>query len=92
MSYLESMISKVRNGSIHPDVITTPIGSQLFMYMVGIAFGSPSKFQHMVLDTSSYVTWMQCQPCIRCYPQSYKIFDPAMSSTYSKLPCNHPLL
>lgn len=91
MSYLGSMISKATNGSIHPDVITPPIGNQKFLYMVDIAFGSPSKIQHLVMDTGSFPTWIQCQPCIRCYPQAYKIFEPAMSSTYSKLPCNHPL-
>lgn len=81
MSYLRSLIKKPTNGSIHhPDnYIAPPVKNDEFMHLVEVTFGSPSKSQFLILDTASHVIWIQCEPCIRCFPQAYEIFNPAKS-------------
>ncbi|KAG6544530.1 hypothetical protein Mapa_014048 [Marchantia paleacea] len=39
----------------------------------------------LVPDTGSYFTWFQCRPCIRCYPQRWKLFNPVISQRYNAL-------
>ncbi|XXG79356.1 hypothetical protein AAC387_Pa09g0447 [Persea americana] len=85
------MISKAANQLIHPNGIAPTIGNDEFIYLVEVAFGTLSKIQFLVMDTGSQVTWIQCEPCINCYPQAYEIFISTTSNTYSKLPCSHPL-
>ncbi|KAK4853484.1 hypothetical protein QYF36_009888 [Acer negundo] len=40
--------------------------------------------------TGSDLTWIQCQPCDKCYDQEEPIFDPSKSSTFSDAACNTP--
>ncbi|KAK4853645.1 hypothetical protein QYF36_012196 [Acer negundo] len=40
--------------------------------------------------TGSDVTWIQCQPCDKCYDQEEPVFDPSKSSTFSDATCNTP--
>ncbi|KAH6797237.1 Eukaryotic aspartyl protease family protein [Perilla frutescens var. hirtella] len=42
----------------------------------------------MAIDTGSDVIWLQCRPCVSCYPQSDPIFNPAASATYKPLACS----
>ncbi|MCO5602416.1 hypothetical protein L7F22_056547 [Adiantum nelumboides] len=51
------------------------------------------RYYHLLLDTGSELSWMQCQPCVSCYEQlDQPIFDlDAPSSALSKLSCDHPL-
>ncbi|KAM1952699.1 hypothetical protein ACFX15_007143 [Malus domestica] len=63
-----------------------------FFYIVQIALGTPKVPQLLLLDTGGGLIWTQCQPCVACYPQQGNpIFDSTTSSTYRKLPCDHPL-
>ncbi|KAJ4850842.1 hypothetical protein Tsubulata_023925 [Turnera subulata] len=36
-------------------------------YLVRVGVGSPPLYQHLVVDTGSDLTWVQCQTCSRCY-------------------------
>ncbi|XP_058113378.1 aspartyl protease family protein At5g10770-like [Magnolia sinica] len=57
-------------------------------YIVTIGFGTPKKDMHIAFDTSSYLTWIQCQPCAGgCYKQKDPIFKPTQSSSYHQLSC-----
>ncbi|MCO5554089.1 hypothetical protein L7F22_007615 [Adiantum nelumboides] len=54
-------------------------------YYVELSAGDPSNIQPILLivDTGSHLTWMQCKPCNPCYSQSFPVFDPRRSSTYT---------
>ncbi|GAA0139086.1 protease [Lithospermum erythrorhizon] len=58
--------------------------------IVSIPIGTPPQPQQMVLDTGSQLSWIQCkkQPK-RTLPKSP--FNPSLSSTFSVLPCTHPM-
>ncbi|KAL6137886.1 hypothetical protein ACLB2K_063175 [Fragaria x ananassa] len=58
-------------------------------YIVTVGLGTPNKPLSLEFDTGSFLTWTQCQPCVsHCYPQNDPIFDPAASTSYSKISCN----
>lgn len=45
-----------------------------------------------MVDTSSDLLWVQCQPCITCFNQSDNLeFDPKKSSSYIETPCSFTL-
>ncbi|XP_043703404.1 aspartic proteinase PCS1-like [Telopea speciosissima] len=62
--------------------------------IVSLPIGTPSQTQQMVLDTGSQLSWVQCKKKStvrnpqKTLPSS---FDPSRSSTFSFLPCNHPI-
>lgn len=62
--------------------------------IVSLPIGTPPQNQQMVLDTGSQLSWIQCHkkvaPAPRRPPPS-TTFDPSLSSSFSVLPCNHPL-
>lgn len=57
-------------------------------YFTRFGIGSPAKSFSMVLDTGSDITWLQCDPCSKCYDQTDPRFDPKTSSTYKSLSCD----
>ncbi|KAI3927716.1 hypothetical protein MKW92_020416 [Papaver armeniacum] len=57
-------------------------------YMVSYEIGTPGTVTYSFMDTGSYLIWLQCKPCKRCYKQVTPIFAPTGSVTYSKLPLN----
>lgn len=58
-------------------------------YIVTVGLGTPNKQLSLEFDTGSFLTWTQCQPCVSyCYPQNDPIFDPAASTSYTKISCN----
>ncbi|KAG5563121.1 hypothetical protein RHGRI_005766 [Rhododendron griersonianum] len=59
-------------------------------YVVTLGLGTPKKDLTLVFDTGSDVTWIQCQPCIRCYQQQEPIFNPSASQTYKNIICTAP--
>ncbi|KAJ8759659.1 hypothetical protein K2173_009743 [Erythroxylum novogranatense] len=60
-------------------------------YYVKLGLGSPPKFNSMIIDTGSSLSWVQCQPCVvSCYPQVDPLFDPKASTSYKKLSCDSP--
>lgn len=61
--------------------------------IVSLPIGTPPQTQSMVLDTGSQLSWIQCHkkaPAPRKPPPT-TTFDPSLSSSFSVLPCTHPL-
>ncbi|GAA0156531.1 protease [Lithospermum erythrorhizon] len=59
--------------------------------IVSIPIGTPPQPQQMVLDTGSQLSWIQCKKAPKSPPPPTPLFDPSLSSTFSVLPCNHPI-
>ncbi|KAG6384280.1 hypothetical protein SASPL_155917 [Salvia splendens] len=54
--------------------------------IISLPIGTPAQSQQMVVDTGSQLSWIQCRR--RKAPPS---FDPSLSSSFSVLPCTHPI-
>ncbi|XP_021894661.1 aspartic proteinase nepenthesin-1-like [Carica papaya] len=74
-----------------PDFIAPWVLTDMFVYYLELNIGTPGRRLLLVLDTGSGITWIQCKPCIECFPQKDGVFDPNLSSSYRKINCNHPL-
>ncbi|XP_054798500.1 aspartic proteinase PCS1-like [Prosopis cineraria] len=59
--------------------------------IVTLPIGTPPQAQQMVLDTGSQLSWIQCNKKTPAKPPTASSFNPSLSSTFSVLPCNHPL-
>ncbi|XP_022844259.1 aspartic proteinase PCS1-like [Olea europaea var. sylvestris] len=61
--------------------------------IVSLPIGTPPQTQQMVLDTGSQLSWIQChrKSPKRPPPPPTTSFDPSLSSSFSVLPCNHPI-
>ncbi|KAK8635599.1 hypothetical protein V6N13_004328 [Hibiscus sabdariffa] len=59
--------------------------------IVALPIGTPPQTQQMVLDTGSQLSWIQCHKKAPRKPPPTASFDPSLSSSFSVLPCNHPL-
>lgn len=57
-------------------------------YIINVGLGTPKKDLSLVFDTGSDLTWTQCTPCPRCYPQKEPMFDPTSSTSYSNITCS----
>ncbi|XP_020671889.2 aspartyl protease family protein At5g10770-like [Dendrobium catenatum] len=70
---------------------TVPIEEGIFFgthkFIVTIYLGTPPLPYSLVFDTGSDVTWIQCIPCDKCYPQNDPIYNPFESSTYASIRC-----
>lgn len=59
-------------------------------FLVKVGFGTPLTYFDLVLDTGSFVTWVQCEPCTEspCPQQpNQSLYYPSFSSTSSDAPC-----
>lgn len=63
--------------------------------IVSLPIGTPPQTQDMVLDTGSQLSWIQCHKKAAASPKKLgpptTSFDPSLSSSFSVLPCNHPV-
>ncbi|KAI4307668.1 hypothetical protein L6164_030832 [Bauhinia variegata] len=59
--------------------------------IVSLPIGTPPQVQQMVLDTGSQLSWIQCHKKTPRKPPPASTFDPSLSSSFSVLPCNHPI-
>ncbi|RYR65363.1 hypothetical protein Ahy_A03g011297 isoform C [Arachis hypogaea] len=62
--------------------------------IVTLPIGTPPQAQQMILDTGSQLSWIQChnKKAVKPPPPPpTPSFDPSLSSTFSVLPCTHPL-
>ncbi|XP_020271961.1 aspartic proteinase nepenthesin-2-like [Asparagus officinalis] len=64
---------------------------QLYLAVIGIGTGNEAKVYYLDMDTGSGLTWIQCQPCNPCFPQTTGTFNPSTSPTYRHMPCDDPL-
>ncbi|XP_022770025.1 aspartic proteinase PCS1-like [Durio zibethinus] len=88
----------VSEGSQNPGLRPTPSSYNFkttFKYsmalLVAPPIGTPPQTQQMVLDTGSQLSWIQCHKKVGQKPPPPASFDPSLSSSFSVLPCNHPL-
>ncbi|XP_031109646.1 aspartic proteinase PCS1-like [Ipomoea triloba] len=59
--------------------------------VVTLPIGTPPQNQQMVLDTGSQLSWIQCHKKVPRKPPPTAAFDPSLSSSFSVLPCSHPM-
>ncbi|XP_019185452.1 PREDICTED: aspartic proteinase PCS1-like [Ipomoea nil] len=59
--------------------------------VVTLPIGTPPQNQQMVLDTGSQLSWIQCNKKVPRKPPPTAAFDPSLSSSFSVLPCSHPM-
>lgn len=59
--------------------------------VVTLPIGTPPQDQQMVLDTGSQLSWIQCHKKAPAKVPPTTSFDPSLSSSFSVLPCNHPM-
>ncbi|GFP99993.1 aspartic proteinase nepenthesin-1 [Phtheirospermum japonicum] len=71
--------------------IESPIHAGNGEFLMELSIGTPPTTYSAILDTGSDLIWTQCQPCKHCFNQPTPIFDPAKSSSFSKLPCSSDL-
>ncbi|MCO5563119.1 hypothetical protein L7F22_016755 [Adiantum nelumboides] len=58
-----------------------------------VGSGKGSRDFYFLIDTGSEITWLQCEPCKRCYSQGRDnpIFDPTLSPTFTPVVGRSPL-
>lgn len=56
-------------------------------YNMNLSIGTPPVTFSVLADTGSSLIWTQCAPCTECAARPAPPFQPASSSTFSKLPC-----
>ncbi|KAL3741073.1 hypothetical protein ACJRO7_022226 [Eucalyptus globulus] len=76
-----------------PESVSIPASPGLSLgsgnYYVKIGLGMPAKYNAMLLDTGSSLSWLQCQPCaISCHAQVDPLYNPSASRTYKSIPCS----
>ncbi|KAL3622370.1 hypothetical protein CASFOL_033781 [Castilleja foliolosa] len=74
-----------------PQSTSTQIVPDRGEYLMKFSLGTPGVETLAIADTGSDLTWVQCQPCIKCFDQKSPIFDPQRSSTYKPAPCTSEL-
>ncbi|PPS13672.1 hypothetical protein GOBAR_AA06875 [Gossypium barbadense] len=69
-------------------VVKAPVAAGNGEFLMYLSIGTPPKSYSAVMDTGSDLVWTQCKPCSQCFKQSTPIFNPKLSSTFSKLSCS----
>ncbi|OAY57195.1 aspartic proteinase PCS1 [Manihot esculenta] len=92
-SFHSSFVSQTKQ---NPPIKTLPYNYRsTFKYsmalIVSLPIGTPPQTQQMVLDTGSQLSWIQCHHKAPKRPPPTTAFDPSLSSSFSVLPCTHPL-
>ncbi|GER26224.1 eukaryotic aspartyl protease family protein [Striga asiatica] len=61
--------------------------------IVSLLIGTPAQSQRVVIDTGSQLSWILCHRKKTRNPPSAAAtaFDPSLSSSFSAVPCSHPL-
>ncbi|PRQ41974.1 putative nepenthesin [Rosa chinensis] len=74
------------------DIIQAPILPALgHYYITRMIIASQLYSPNLLVDTGSDDTWVQGSGCSSCFPVKIGNFKYKNSSSYSKLPCTHPL-
>ncbi|KAL7129305.1 hypothetical protein ABFS83_13G057500 [Erythranthe nasuta] len=76
----------------YPNYIIRPhISRYGYKVLIDASIGTPPSKKTFIFDTASPITWTQCTPCTKCFPQTLPLFDPKKSTTYKKMTKNHNL-
>uniref|UniRef100_A0A7N0VJD0 Peptidase A1 domain-containing protein n=1 Tax=Kalanchoe fedtschenkoi TaxID=63787 RepID=A0A7N0VJD0_KALFE len=75
------------SSSITPNSPTADIIRHTNMFFMKIRFGTPPVDILAVADTGSDLSWTQCLPCTRCFPQHQPLFNTRASSSYGTIQC-----
>lgn len=68
---------------------TTFHGGSPDSFVITIGIGTPPIDQSVLVDTGSDLCYVNCTECIgECNPTTQMEFDPSLSETYQRLPCN----
>ncbi|KAJ6944278.1 aspartyl protease family protein [Populus alba x Populus x berolinensis] len=88
---LQSRIKNIITGNIDDSVttqipLTSGVRLQSLNYIVTVELGG--RKMTVIVDTGSDLSWVQCQPCNRCYKQQDPVFNPSKSPSYRTVLCN----
>ncbi|KAG6412331.1 hypothetical protein SASPL_125008 [Salvia splendens] len=83
-AHLQSLLSRLESP------VKSGLSQDSGEYFARVGIGRPAAQLYMTIDTGSDITWLQCRPCLYCYPQSDPVFNPRASSTYKDLTCLSP--
>ncbi|XP_059634498.1 aspartyl protease family protein At5g10770-like [Cornus florida] len=91
----KNITSSVTENLFGSNLVTTPVNSDTSVgvgrYYIKVGLGTPPTYYPVIVDTGSYISWVQCKPCeVYCHPQVVPYFDPSASSTYKRLSCTTP--
>ncbi|KAJ0080139.1 hypothetical protein Patl1_24295 [Pistacia atlantica] len=80
------------SSSFNDRKFVTPLYRDTFYYIGEFSIGSePANVTvYLVIDTTSSLIWMQCQPCKNCYHQQLPMYNSQASKSYSKVSCEDP--
>uniref|UniRef100_A0A0D9WZS8 Peptidase A1 domain-containing protein n=1 Tax=Leersia perrieri TaxID=77586 RepID=A0A0D9WZS8_9ORYZ len=86
LSYAATAVSKATtNSSVNVQALLENIQGG---YNMNLSIGTPPRTFPVTVDTGSSLIWTQCAPCTKCFDlPDTPPFQPASSSTFSKLPC-----
>ncbi|KAL5736010.1 hypothetical protein ACOSP7_030480 [Xanthoceras sorbifolium] len=94
-NYAQFLLSTAQNATLDRDRFFVPLHQDLnrefLFYIAEVGIGTPPLKVNLLLDTGGGLIWTQCEPCKNCYPQPNPLYNSQASSTYRKLPCDHPL-
>lgn len=71
--------------------VVAPVHAGNGEFVMKLSVGTPAESFLAIMDTGSDLIWTQCKPCKQCFDQETPIFDPAKSSSFSKLSCSDKL-
>ncbi|KAG5000421.1 hypothetical protein JHK87_021493 [Glycine soja] len=57
-------------------------------YLMRFYIGTPPVERLAVANTASDLIWVQCSPCLSCFPQDTPLFEPLKSSTFKGATCD----
>ena len=64
---------------------SAPVAAARGEYLATVRLGTPERVFQVIVDTGSDLTWVQCSPCGKCYPQNDSLFLPSTSTSYTKV-------
>lgn len=88
-SFHTTTLHLIQNDDIEPNM-REPLTKHSGEYLVEFAIGTPPLKVFANMDTGSTLTWIQCDPCKHCYPQSTPKFNRKASSTFEIVPYSAP--
>lgn len=79
---------KQRLEKLDATTVQSPIRFGSGDYLMKLSIGTPPSPFTGIMDTGSALVWLQCQPCISCFPQPDPLFDPKRSNSFLNISCS----